>query len=116
MKLDQLALNELETAILDELALEDPLHKMEMKNLHVLSREYTGVGSFTKFQQYSNLNLVGGDRQIGLAAKILVPGLKNGLGAWLFFENKNPSQLEIFTYGEELWNGVFNGFEIKRNV
>jgi hypothetical protein len=116
MKPGQLVPNELEAAILEELAVEEPELQKKINTLHVLSREYTGVGSFTKFSPISNLSLAVGNRQIGLASRILVPNVQNGLGAVLFCENGNPTCLEICTFGNDYWDGVYSGFSIEKNA
>jgi hypothetical protein len=45
----QLQPNELETAILKRIAKDEPWLQMSAGDLHVLSREFTGVGGYTKF-------------------------------------------------------------------
>src|SRR5262245_50013108 len=44
---------------------------------------------------------------------IHVPGVPNGMGAVLFCSGWQPECLEIYTYGEERWDGVYNGFSIE---
>lgn len=41
--------NECEVAILERIAAEYPPLRTQLEHLHVLSREFTGVGSFTNF-------------------------------------------------------------------
>jgi hypothetical protein len=43
---------------------------------------------------------------------VTVPGVPSGLGAELFFRGARPDFLEIYTHGDELWDGVYDGFEI----
>ena len=41
--------NEFERAILEWIAAEHPALRTHLAGLHILSREFTGVGSFTNF-------------------------------------------------------------------
>lgn len=109
----QLNPNELETAILRRLAADSVASCASPEHLHVLSREYTGAGSYTTFlvpesksQQFK--------RQVSLDALIEIPGVKSGLGAALSLRGDAPECLEIFTYGTEAWNGLFEGYSISK--
>jgi len=82
-----------------------------MIKLHVQSREYTGVGSYTNFSETNSLQELS-DGTLGLKGMISMPELKNGLGAVLFSEKGRPKILEIFTYGDEHWDETFEGFVI----
>ena len=42
--------NDFETAILERIALNNPSLREHFSRLHVLSREFTGVGSYTNFR------------------------------------------------------------------
>ena len=42
--------NDFETAILERIALDNPSLREHFGRLHVLSREFTGVGSYTNFR------------------------------------------------------------------
>ena len=83
-----------------------------MHSLHVLSREFTGVGSFTNFQVDESLPVAPG-RHLDLDAEICVPGVPSGLGAVLFCKGDQPECLEVYTYGDEQWDGVYIGFTIE---
>jgi hypothetical protein len=113
MRPGQLQPNEFETAILKRFAKQDP--SLSIDSLHVLSREFTGVGSFTKF-------LCGGssetkwDRHLGLGAVISMPGVPSGLGAVLFCTGNEPNCLEISTFGDEHWDGIYDGFVVRETV
>jgi hypothetical protein len=109
----QPTLNELESAILSQLAKKCPALIDLIPSLHVLSREYTGVGSYTRFQSEPKQKIPG--QQIGLDTLIVLPGVPSGLGAVLHCENGSPILLEIFTYGDEHWDGVPDGFSIKKD-
>lgn len=111
MRPGQITPNELEIAILKRMAVDVPALNMFIGQLHVLSRKYTGVGSYTDFR----IDAESGDLPagyLGLHALICVPNVPSGMGAVLSTENGQPEFLEIFTYGEELWDGLFAGFTI----
>ena len=113
MRPGQLEPNEFETALLKRFATQDP--SLSIDSLHVLSREFTGVGSFTKF-------LCGGpgetkwDRDLKLGAIISMPGVPSGLGAVLFCTGNQPTCLEIYTFGDEYWDGVYDGFAVRDTI
>jgi hypothetical protein len=41
-----------------------------------------------------------------------MPNVANGLGAVLWLKGGVPECLEIYTYGEESWDGTFSGYTI----
>jgi len=45
---------------------------------------------------------------------IVMPGVSHGMGAVLFYRGEQPTFLEVFTYGEEYWDGVYDGFCIQQ--
>ena len=79
--------------------------------LHVLSREFTGVGSYTKFLSSASVPDLG-DKMIDLHALINMPGVAHGMGAILFCEAGKLKTLETYTHGTAHWNGNFDGFSI----
>ena len=113
MKQGQLEPNEFEIAILSCLADQEPWIHDAIEFLRILSREFTGVGSFTKFK-YEDSATQKQDRRIGLDAMIRMPGVPNGMGAILFCKGNHPECLEVYTYGDDRWDGVFNGFSIEK--
>jgi hypothetical protein len=108
MRPGQLHPNEFEVAILQGFAQREPAILSSIDALHVLSREFTGVGSFTRFQ-YEGAE---SERHLTLAAEIHVPGVPTGLGAVLFCRGDHPISLELFTYGDQFWDGVSDGYAI----
>ena len=102
--------NELELAVLDRIAQEHPTVRPMIKGLHVLSREYTGVGSFTNFKHQDSQGDSQG-RWIGLNPLIRISSVPNGLGAMLFCEGSQITLLEIYTFGDD-WDGLYDGFKI----
>ena len=115
MKPGQVELNEFEIAILAELANDLPEIAQLIGKMFVLSREFTGVGSYTNFNcTESNAKL--GDKSISLNALISMPNVPEGMGAVLFCEAGKPKVLETYTFGNELWNGEYEGFSIEKNT
>ena len=109
MRPGQLHPNVLEHALLDRLASEHPDAQITVPDLHVLSRTFTGVGSFTEF-------LVKGQppvprRVLGSSAHVTIPSLQYGLGVVAFREGDRLT-LETFAFGDETWDGVFDGFVV----
>ncbi len=113
MKPGQLEPNEFEIAILTCLADQEPWLHDVIQFLHVLSREYTGVGSFTRFK-YEDTEAQRQNRQISLESLIHMPGVPNDMGAVLFCIGNQPECLEIYTFGNDHWDGVFDGFSIEK--
>lgn len=115
MRPGQLTPNDFELAILERLASQDPSIGEYVQKLHVLSREFTGVGSFTNFKWDES---VAGTpkRQVVLDALICMPGVPNGLGAVLFCKGLQPECLEVYTYGDQHWDGVYDGFSIEQTA
>jgi hypothetical protein len=107
----QLTPNELEVALLERLLAENPDVHLDIPKMHVLSREYTGVGSFTNFISKSNL-MAGARRVLPINVVVLIPGIERGLGAVMFFQHGQPDMLEIVTY-DERWDGVYDGFRLQ---
>lgn len=104
--------NEFELAILDRLAESEPSIQGSIGELHVLSREFTGVGSFTNFVCEEAQPGPPEDRVV-LDAMIQMPGVPNGMGAVLVRKGGRPQCLEVFTYGDDRWEGVYGGFAIE---
>jgi hypothetical protein len=109
----QIAPNEFELAILERVAAKNPSLRMYLGNLHVLSREFTGVGSYTNFKCEDEGTQVA-EQRIGLDDLIVMPNVQNGMGAVLFCQGDQPKCLETYTFGDELWDGVFEGFVIQK--
>ena len=70
MRPGQLEPNELEMAVLRAFAQREPRIAAHIQNLHVLSREFTGVGSFTRFQYEGS----DPEHTLDLAVQIQMPG------------------------------------------
>jgi hypothetical protein len=113
MRPGQLEPNEFEMALLKHFAAQDPA--LLIDGLHVLSRKFTGVGSFTNFLCHGSAE-VKWDRTVDLDATIVMPGVPNGLGAVLFCTGRHPNMLEIYTYGSERWEGLYDGFALRESA
>ena len=115
----QLQPNTFEVALLEQIAAQYPgigegLSRI-VPTLRVLSRKFTGVGCFTDFQGEDTCFKLG-DQSFAFDGLIIMPGVPNGLGAILFCEYGKPKMLEIHTYGDEHWEGDFEGFSINRTI
>ena len=109
MRPGQLTTNELERAILDRMARSVPSLAEVIPRLHVLSREYTGVGSYTNFKVEGPV--LGNASPVQFDEVINTPSVPHGLLALLFLEAGQVKCLEIAACGD-LWDGVFEGFTI----
>jgi hypothetical protein len=109
----QIAPNEFEVAILERIGTKSPSLRTCLRQLHVLSREFTGVGSYTIFKCEDHGAQVS-ERRIGLDDLIVMPNVKNGMGAVLLCQGDQPKCLETYTFGDELWDGVFDGLNIQK--
>ncbi len=112
MRPGQRTLTAFEAAILERLVEKEPRLAPSCTGLHVLSREFTGVGSYTKF--LCDETVKGDDWNVTLESMIVVPGVKNGMGAVLFGRGNHPKVLETFTYGDDHWDGVYDGFTVEK--
>ncbi len=107
--------NDLERAILLRIAALQPEADLVVSGLHVLSREYTGVGSFTKFS-HADVKADAPRGILNLPGIITVAGVPNGLGAHLMLLGGRPDCLEIFTFGSDHWDGTYDRFSLPGNV
>ena len=113
MRPGQLHPNELEEALLNRLGLEHPDEQIAIRDLCVISRTFTGVGSFTEFRVKGQRPVP--RRVLNSSALVTIPGLQHGLGVVAFREGSTLT-LETFTIGDERWDGVFDGFAVLREA
>jgi hypothetical protein len=111
----QLKPNDFEVAILERLAHKEPSIRRSLERLHVLSREFTGVGAFTKFKCDDSAADTT-ERVVGLDDLIMMPGVPNGMIAELVLKGGQPQCLEVCTFGDDHWDGVYDGFSIQRTA
>ena len=97
--------------MLEGLASEHPFIRPLLRGLHVLSREFTGVGSFTTFS-CETAETPARSEFLGLSALISMPTVPSGMGAVLWCHSHRPQCLEIYVYGDTFWDGLFDGFAI----
>jgi hypothetical protein len=109
----QIEPNGFELAILEGIAAKSPSLRSYLRNLHVLRREFTGIGSYTNFRCEDESAAVLGQR-IGLNDLIVMPHIQNGMGAVLLFHGDRPKCLETCAFGDEVWDGVFEGFAAQK--
>jgi hypothetical protein len=115
MRPGQLTPNALERAILLKIAAIQPNANLDASNLHVLSREYTGVGSFTNFR-CANAEGHAASSILNLPGTITVTGVQNGLGAHLVLRGGIPECLEIYTFGSDHWDGTYETFSLPEDA
>jgi hypothetical protein len=108
--------NEFELAILRSLSRQAPHEAPFFDRLHVLSREFTGVGSFTKFAIDEIGVEIPNKWPLHLKATIHMPTVPSGLGALLFYTGPQPECLEVHTYGNEHWDGAYDGYSIEEKL
>lgn len=111
MRPGQIRPNELELAILEQLAKKEASIRGSIEQLRVLSREFTGVGCFTTFARESP-SLEFSDQQVTLDVLIEMPCVPDGMGATLFLNHGQPHCLELYTFGDDRWDGVYEGFAL----
>jgi hypothetical protein len=105
--------NALEVAILEHIAARAPELRAPLQELHVVSREYLGVGCLTDFVMTP---VPGAAPQVlGFDGIVHVVGLEYGLGAVLFCMGTQPECLEIYSF-DEPWDGSFEGFSISLEI
>ena len=100
--------NELERAVVARIARDEPWLEGAPASLQVVGREYTGVGGYTYFA--CDTAESDSDPSPGLKPLIRVPAVPNGMGAVLWCRGARPQCLELFTYGDDRWDGKFQGF------
>ncbi len=115
MRPGQLTPNALESAILLRISALHPEASLAVSKLHVLSRKYTGVGSFTDFN-HAKVNEGAPRNILDLPGAIAVSGVPNGLGAHLTLLAGLPDCLEIYAFGSDHWDGTFEAFSPPDNV
>jgi hypothetical protein len=111
MRPGQLTPNALESAILLKISATHPAANLDVSKLNVLSREYTGVGSYTTFSN-SRIEETAQKSMFDLPGLIEVAGVAHGMGAILWMRGGRPDCLEIYTYGPDNWDGTFESFSL----
>lgn len=109
-------LNKLEYSIIENFAKEYPIIKDHVCLLKVESREDTGGGMYVNFAyKYLDDDLVKlEDGTLSTNEIIVLDSLKNGLGFVLDISHGLINFIEMFTYGDDLWNGNFNEFRFEK--
>jgi hypothetical protein len=101
--------NELESALLRQFADEHPALLPHIGGLQVLSREFTGIGSLTRFEPAPEQP---GERRetLAMAADLIVPACPARVLALLHCAGGRPQALESSTV--DRWEGAYEGFAI----
>jgi len=93
------------------------IEKRDYVSLRVKSREYTSVGGYVNFLNSHELRLPElGKRELGFNGQLMVPGVPSGLGAIVAVDQGKIKYLELFTYGDEKWNGETTNLKITSYV
>tara|TARA_R110000868_G_scaffold163078_1_gene395209 strand:+ start:201 stop:545 length:345 start_codon:yes stop_codon:yes gene_type:complete len=111
----QKSMNELETAILEEIANSNPELNANLKAhysvLRIIGRKYTGVGIFVNFK-YENLELTPiSANHLGGNAELLIPKLEFPVTYEIAITNGMIDFIELVSNGGD-WNGEFDGFKL----
>lgn len=109
-------LNKLEIAIIEDIAKEYPSIKSHIPRLQVESRENTGVGMYVNLN-YNHLDeslIRLKDGTLSTNEIIVIDSLENGLGFVLDVSNGLINFIELFTYGDEFWDGEFSSFKFEK--
>lgn len=82
--------------------------------IYVTERECTGVGQYVFLKYYDENDILPIAEDILSVDKIIITeGLEIGIGFVGNIENSKLSNLELFVYGSDDWNCVFQNFSIK---
>ena len=85
----------------------------QLASLKVERREKTGVGAYITFSKDNQEALINHDSaQLGFSGDICVPGVPSGLGGVIDVDKGKLNHIELFTYGDEAWNGSTEGANI----
>lgn len=80
--------------------------KAILETVRVCDVESTGVGVYVNFDRQSQgATLVVESGQFGYDGEIEIDSVESGLGAVLDVSGKKLNHLELFTYGDENWDG-----------
>jgi hypothetical protein len=102
---------EFEFALLRQFAAEHPQLRIAFESLHVISRDFTGVGSFTTF--LDGISTIGPSvSPLSISREIIMPGVPSGMTCLLFCRPGESPVLEVATYGDEHWSGDAAGFDL----
>lgn len=112
MQPGQVMPNALENAALLRIGEGAPSVLPFLKDLHVLSRTYTGVGCFTEFLCPGTPHTPR-ESPLGMTGMIRLRQVANGMGAVLWCRLGRPQCLELYTFGGDAWDGTFDKFEIE---
>ena len=108
--METFAINELERSLLSAFSRQVPALAPALRDLRVLDREFSGVGTFTTFAPATVQPTVP-DGPIGLECLIEIPGIPNGLLASLAIKGRQVEFLEIVALDSD-WDGRHEGFTI----
>ena len=114
--MDIINMNALEKAILDRISEKYLSVKDHLPYVEVRSRENTGGGMFVNLSyRHLDENLIRlKDGMLSTNEILTLDGLENGLGFVLDVTNGLLNFIELFTYGEETWEGKTTNFKFEK--
>jgi hypothetical protein len=84
-----------------------------VSSLEIERVKTTGVGAYITFSRNNQVASAGIDStELGFNGLIYVPGVPSGLGCVIDVDNGQLNHIELFTYGDELWDGSTEGARI----
>jgi len=112
MQLGQETPNALEVAVLRRIGEGAPSIRELIGGLRVQSRKYTGVGCFTEFE-CAGAPDAPRESPLRMNGLIRMRVVANGMGALLWCRLGRPHCLELYTFGDDAWDGSFDEFELE---
>lgn len=80
--------------------------KSDLSHLRVVQRKSNSAGGYVTFEKNQFVSALSGKTlELGFDGEITIPDLPSGLGAVLLLEKGELRHLELFSYGNELWDG-----------
>jgi hypothetical protein len=113
-------LNKVERELVEEILKQNPNYcealKDQVEHLTVSLRKPTGVGCYIHFSVPANKitddNL---NTHLGFDGNIILEGVPLGLGCEILVKNGQMFYIELFTYGNESWDGNLEKAQIVPN-
>jgi hypothetical protein len=85
----------------------------DLDSLKVENTRNTGVGAYITFSENDQEAPVDvGSAQLGFDGSIYVPGVPSGLGCVIDVDSGKLNHIELFTYGDEAWDGATDGAKV----
>jgi hypothetical protein len=111
-------LTKIERELVEQILKQNPTHyevlKEQIEHLTVSLRKPTGVGSYIYFSLPIEVKIADASLKIHLVfnGNIIVEGVPSGLGCVMLVKDGRMYYLELFTYGNESWDGNLEKVQI----